>query len=155
MKTSKLKKQIVKSVFDKVHDEYDVMNDVMSLGSHRLWKKEFVKLMNIQKNETILDMASGTGDIAKLIAKDSNFTKIIRVDPNYLMLKKGTDSFRGNKKISEICSAAEQVPLKSESVDIYAISFGIRNTFDTEKATQEAYRLLKREVNLFAWNSTR
>ena len=49
MKTSKLKKQIVKSVFDKVHDEYDVMNDVMSLGSHRLWKKEFVKLMNIQK----------------------------------------------------------------------------------------------------------
>ena len=60
------------------------------------------------------------------------------------MLKKGTDSFRGNKKISEICSAAEQVPLKSESVDIYAISFGIRNTFDTEKATQEAYRLLKR-----------
>ena len=144
MKTSKLKKQIVKSVFDKVHDEYDVMNDVMSLGSHRLWKKEFVKLMNIQKNESIIDMASGTGDIAKLIAKDSNYTKIIRVDPNYLMLKKGTDSFRGNKKISEICSAAEQVPLKSESVDIYAISFGIRNTFDTEKATQEAYRLLKK-----------
>ena len=77
MKTSKLKKQIVKSVFDKVHDEYDVMNDVMSLGSHRLWKKEFVKLMNIQKNESILDMASGTGDIAKLIAKDSIYTKII------------------------------------------------------------------------------
>jgi len=75
-------------------------------------EEEFVKLMNIQKNESIIDMASGTGDIAKLIAKDSNYTKIIRVDPNYLMLKKGTDSFKGNKKISEICSAAEQFHLK-------------------------------------------
>ena len=93
--------------------------------------------MNVQKKEIILDMASGTGDITKIIAQDSNYTKIIRVDPNYLMLKKGANYFKGNKKISEICSAAEQVPLKSESIDIYAISFGIRNTFDTDKAIQE------------------
>ena len=103
-----------------------------------------VRICNPENISKVIDIASGTGDITKIIAQDSNYTKIIRVDPNYLMLKKGSNSFKGNIKISEICSAAEQVPLKSESVDIYAISFGIRNTFDTEKATQEAYRLLKR-----------
>ena len=69
MKTTKLKKKLVKKVFDKVHQEYDIMNDMMSFGSHRLWKKEFINVMNIKKDETIVDMASGTGDIAKLICK--------------------------------------------------------------------------------------
>ena len=58
MKTTKLKKEIVKKVFDKVHHEYDVMNDIMSFGSHRLWKKEFIKIINAKKNESIIDMAS-------------------------------------------------------------------------------------------------
>ena len=144
MKISKSKKQVVKNVFDKVHDEYDVMNDVMSLGSHRLWKKEFVKLMNVEKNDSILDMASGTGDIAKIICQNYSYKKIIRMDPNYLMLKKGSEYFEDNKKINEICSPAESTPLQNKTLDTYAISFGIRNTFDTKKAIDEAYRLLKK-----------
>ena len=82
MKISKSKKQVVKNVFDKVHDEYDVMNDVMSLGSHRLWKKEFVKLMNVKKNESILDMASGTGDIAKIICHPIKTYIIVEIFSN-------------------------------------------------------------------------
>ena len=138
MKISKSKKQVVKNVFDKVHDDYDIMNDFMSLGSHRLWKKEFVKLMNVKKNQFILDMASGTGDITKIICQSYNYKKIIRMDPNYLMLKKGSKYFEDEKKISEICSPAEDIPLQNKIVDTYAISFGIRNTFDTKKAIDEA-----------------
>jgi len=97
MKTTKLKKEIVKKVFDKVHHEYDVMNDIMSLGSHRLWKKEFIKIINAKKNESIIDMASGTGDIAKLICKENLFKQLFRIDPNYLMLKTGSNFFEKNK----------------------------------------------------------
>ena len=144
MKTTKLKKEIVKKVFDKVHHEYDVMNDIMSFGSHRLWKKEFIKIINAKKNESILDMASGTGDIAKLICKENMFKQLFRIDPNYLMLKTGSNFFEKNKNIIEICSAAENIPLKNETVDTYAISFGIRNTYDTKKALDEAYRVTKK-----------
>ena len=66
------------------------------------------------------------------------------MDPNYLMLKKGSEYFEDNKKINEICSPAENTPLQNKTLDTYAISFGIRNTFDTKKAIDEAYRLLKK-----------
>ena len=64
------KKKIVRNVFDQVHDKYDLMNDIMSLGTHRLWKKELMNSLKNHKNKIILDMASGTGDIAKLLCKD-------------------------------------------------------------------------------------
>ena len=144
MKTTKLKKKLVKKVFDKVHQEYDMMNDMMSFGSHRLWKKEFVNVMNIKKDETIVDMASGTGDIAKLICKKNLCGKILRIDPNYLMLKSGTKFFKNDNKVMEICSTGENIPLKDTSVDTYAISFGIRNTYNTKRALDEAYRITKK-----------
>ena len=144
MKTTKLKKEIVKKVFDKVHHEYDIMNDIMSFGSHRLWKKEFINFINVKKDEIILDMASGTGDIAKLICKKNLCKKILRIDPNYFMLRNGSKFFKDNNKVLEICSAGENIPLKDTSVDTYAISFGIRNTYDTKKALDEAYRVTKK-----------
>ena len=144
MKTTKLKKEIVKKVFDKVHHEYDIMNDIMSFGSHRLWKKEFINFINVKKDEIILDMASGTGDIAKLICKKNLCKKILRIDPNYFMLRNGSKFFKDNNKVLEICSAGENIPLKNTSVDTYAISFGIRNTYDTKKALDEAYRVTKK-----------
>jgi len=115
MKTSKLKKKIVRNVFDKVHDNYDLMNDIMSFGSHRLWKKELVKIINPSQNDLIIDMASGTGDISKIICNKYSDQKIMRIDPNYLMLKKGSDFFKKNKKIIEICSTAENIPLSKFS----------------------------------------
>ena len=99
MKTTKLKKKIVKKVFDKVHDKYDFMNDIMSLGSHRLWKKEFIKIINPKPSEIIIDMASGTGDISKLISNKYSNQNILRMDPNFLMLKKGSNNFKKNEKI--------------------------------------------------------
>ncbi len=144
MKTSKLKKKIVKNVFDKVHDNYDLMNDIMSFGSHRLWKKELVKIINPSQNDLIIDMASGTGDISKIICNKYSDQKIMRIDPNYLMLKKGSSFFKKNKKIIEICSTAENIPVSNNLVDTYVISFGIRNTYDTQKALNEAYRVTKK-----------
>ena len=144
MKTTKLKKKLVKKVFDKVYHEYDIMNDIMSFGSHRLWKKEFINFINVKKDEIILDMASGTGDIAKLICKKNLCKKILRIDPNYFMLRNGSKFFKDNNKVLEICSAGENIPLKDTSVDTYAISFGIRNTYDTKKALDEAYRVTKK-----------
>ena len=144
MKTTKLKKKIVKKVFDKVHDKYDFMNDIMSLGSHRLWKKEFIKIINPKPSEIIIDMASGTGDISKLISNKYSNQNILRMDPNYLMLKKGSNNFKKNEKIVEICASAENIPLKDNLVDTYAISFGIRNAYDTQKALGEAFRITKK-----------
>lgn len=144
MKTTKLKKKIVKKVFDKVHDKYDLMNDIMSLGSHRLWKKEFIKIINPKPSEIIIDMASGTGDISKLISNKYSNQNILRMDPNYLMLKKGSNNFKKNEKIVEICASAENIPLKDNLVDTYAISFGIRNAYDTQKALEEAFRITKK-----------
>ena len=152
MKTSKLKKKIVRNVFDKVHDNYDLMNDIMSFGSHRLWKKELVKIINASQNDLIIDMASGTGDISKIICNKYSDQKIMRIDPNYLMLKKGSDFFKKNKKIIEICSTAENIPLSNNLVDTYVISFGIRNTYDTQKALNEAYRVTKKGGNLCVWS---
>ena len=144
MKTTKLKKKLVKKVFDKVHDKYDFMNDIMSLGSHRLWKKEFIKIINPKPSEIIIDMASGTGDISKLISNKYSNQNILRMDPNYLMLKKGSNNFKKNEKIVEICASAENIPLKDNLVDTYAISFGIRNAYDTQKALEEAFRITKK-----------
>ena len=144
MISTKPKKKIVKKVFDKVYDDYDVMNDIMSLGSHRVWKKEFVKIINAKQNEIILDMSSGTGDIARLICDHNEYKQITRIDPNYLMLQKGTKFFKMNNKVFEICATAEEVPIANDTVDTYAISFGIRNTYDTQKALDEAYRITKK-----------
>ena len=144
MISTKPKKKIVKKVFDKVYDDYDVMNDIMSLGSHRVWKKEFVKIINAKQNEIILDMSSGTGDIARLVCDHNEYKQITRIDPNYLMLQKGTKFFKMNNKVFEICATAEEVPIANDTVDTYAISFGIRNTYDTQKALDEAYRITKK-----------
>ncbi len=144
MISTKPKKKIVKKVFDKVYNDYDVMNDIMSLGSHRVWKKEFVKIINAKQNEIILDMSSGTGDIARLICDHNECKQINRIDPNYLMLQKGTKFFKNNDKVFEICATAEEVPIANDTIDTYVISFGIRNTYDTQKALDEAYRITKK-----------
>ena len=147
MKNSKLdnnKKIVVKNVFDQVHDQYDFMNDIMSLGTHRIWKKELLSYLKNHQNKTILDMASGTGDIAKLLLNNKNYKKIYRMDPNFLMLQKGSKTFLKSKNIKEICALAENIPLKNSTIDTYVISFGIRNTYNPIKALKEAHRITKK-----------
>ena len=137
-------KGLVQNVFDDVYDRYDLMNDLMSLGIHRLWKKNLLNMMNPTSNSKLADVACGTGDIAKLFL--NNFSKensVTCVDPNKNMIKKGKQKLKNFKNIDWIIASAEKLPLKNNSYDFYTISFGLRNTKNLTKALKEAYRILK------------
>ena len=138
------KKGLVQSVFDQVYDQYDLMNDFMSLGIHRLWKKDLLNMMNASPDQKLIDVACGTGDVAKLfletISKDS---KITCVDPNKGMIKKGKEKLRKFKNLSWVIGPAENLPIAKNSFDFYTISFGLRNTKNLSKALSEAHRVLK------------
>ena len=120
-------KKFVNDVFDNVYQNYDLMNDIMSFGSHRLWKQEFVKSLDLNLDYKIVDMASGTGDISYSILKKNKHQKIYRIEPNFNMLNHNISKFNNFKNIKHICSYAENIPLKSQVIDVYLISFGLRN----------------------------
>jgi len=138
------KKGLVENVFDKVYSRYDLMNDFMSLGIHRLWKKDLLNMMNPTVKQKLIDVACGTGDIANLylknVNKDSNITC---VDPNKGMIKKGKEKLNKFKNLKWIIAPAEKLPLDNNLFDFYSISFGLRNTKNLNKALSEAYRVLK------------
>tara|TARA_B100000073_G_C23533967_1_gene493168 strand:- start:64 stop:768 length:705 start_codon:yes stop_codon:yes gene_type:complete len=137
------KKGLVKSVFDQVYDQYDLMNDFMSLGIHRLWKKNLLNMMNPSPDQKLIDVACGTGDIAKLLLNSlSKSSQITCVDPNKGMIKKGKEKLNEYKNLNWIIAPAEKLPLPSNSFNYYTISFGLRNTKNLDKALSEAYRVL-------------
>ena len=138
------KKGLVQNVFNQVYDRYDLMNDFMSLGIHRLWKKSLLNMMNPSSNQNLIDVACGTGDIAKLFVKHVNkLSSIACVDPNKGMISKGKEKLSKFKNINWIISPAEKIPLSDNLFDFYTISFGLRNTANIDKALSEAYRVLK------------
>ena len=138
------KKGLVQNVFNQVYDRYDLMNDFMSLGIHRLWKKSLLNMMNPSSNQNLIDVACGTGDIAKLFVKHVNeLSRIACVDPNKGMISKGKEKLSNFKNINWIISSAEKIPLSDNLFDFYTISFGLRNTANIDKALSEAYRVLK------------
>ena len=138
------KEGLVENVFNNVYDKYDLMNDFMSLGIHRIWKKNLLTWMNPSSNKILADVACGTGDIAKLYL---NFTsednEIFCVDPNKHMIEKAKIKLNKHKKIKWIVNSAENLSLKENSCNYYTISFGLRNTKNLEKSLSEAYRVLK------------
>ena len=139
------KKGLVKGVFNKVFKKYDLMNDLMSLGIHRIWKKDLIQMMNPSHNKRLIDVACGTGDIAKLYlrATDNN-ASILCVDPNINMIKECKKNLKNYKNIKwKVCSA-EKLNVPDNSFDFYTISFGIRNVKDINKSLKEAYRVLKK-----------
>ena len=138
------KKGLVQNVFDKVYSQYDLMNDFMSLGIHRIWKKNLLNMMNPHDNQNLIDVACGTGDVAKLFLNFVNkSSKITCVDPNKGMLKKGKEKLKDFKNLKWINASAENLPVKDDSFDFYTISFGLRNTKNLNWALKEAYRVLK------------
>jgi len=142
---------LVRGVFDRVAGRYDLMNDLMSAGVHRLWKDAVAARLNPQPGETIVDCAGGTGDMARRFAKMSHRVqrrrggddaKIFVIDYNAEMIAAGIE--RG--VTPEICWAvgdAQRLPLPDASADAYSISFGIRNVTDVLGALKEARRVLK------------
>ena len=138
------KKGLVQGVFDKVYDKYDLMNDVISLGIHRVWKKNLINMMNPSPTQNLIDVACGTGDIAKLFLNSvSNDSYITCVDPNEGMITKGKEKLKQYKNINWIISSAENLPFDNNKFDFYTISFGLRNTKNINKSLKEAYRVLK------------
>jgi len=139
---SKIKKAT--KVFNEVFNKYDVMNDIMSFGIHRLWKKRLIDWMNPIKGDYLIDIASGTGDVAKAFMKRTNYLgKVACVEPNKLMINEGKKKLGNIKNINWTRSLAEKLPFKDETFDTYSVSFGIRNFSDINLSLQEAKRVLK------------
>jgi demethylmenaquinone methyltransferase/2-methoxy-6-polyprenyl-1,4-benzoquinol methylase len=138
------KKGLVQNVFDQVYDQYDLMNDFMSLGIHRIWKKNLINMMNPSSNQNLIDVACGTGDIAKIFLNLVNpKTQITCVDPNKGMIKKGKEKLNKFKNLKWLVAPAEKLPIPANSFNFYTISFGLRNTKNLDKTLAEAYRVLK------------
>ena len=145
MKTRiKNNERFVSKVFDDVFEKYDLMNDIMSLGIHRLWKKRFIDSLNPQTGTRLIDVASGTGDIAKLYLKKINHKgEVCCIDENQGMLNLNKKNFKSSDNIKWFCNNAEKLPFKNNYFDYYTISFGIRNVENINFALKEAYRVLK------------
>ena len=140
----KNKDRVVTKVFQDVFNKYDLMNDLMSLGIHRLWKKNFIHWLNPQKNTTLIDVASGTGDIAKLYLNKINYKGYAYcVDKNKEMLDLNKKKFKEDANVKWFCNSAEKLPFKNNYFDYYTISFGMRNINNLNNALNEAYRVLK------------
>ena len=138
------KNKLVNSVFSQVYKKYDLMNDIMSLGVHRIWKEKFIDWMNPQPGTNLIDVASGTGDIANLFFTRSDGTgEVICVEPNKEMLSRGKIKLKKYKSVKWINSSAESIPIEGNTFDYYSISYGIRNVSDINKVLKEAFRVLK------------
>lgn len=141
--SNKQKKQIlVQKIFSRISDKYDLMNDLMSFGLHRYWKSEFVNLIDIKTGDSVLDLASGSGDLLKLLdhRSDCNF---IGYDSSVSMLKQAKKKIK-KKNIEFVKGVAENLPFKSKSFDVITVSFGLRNFYDIEKSLREIKRVLKK-----------
>jgi demethylmenaquinone methyltransferase / 2-methoxy-6-polyprenyl-1,4-benzoquinol methylase len=137
----------VRAVFDSVADRYDLMNDLMSFGIHRIWKRFAVELAGIRAGHKILDLASGTGDLAHrfagLVGPDGH---VVMSDINNAMLSNGrdrmlNDGHAGNVEYVQV--NAETIPFADNSFDCVTIAFGLRNVTDKQKALNEMQRVLK------------
>ncbi|MBA2126436.1 bifunctional demethylmenaquinone methyltransferase/2-methoxy-6-polyprenyl-1,4-benzoquinol methylase UbiE [Hyphomicrobium methylovorum] len=140
----------VNRVFASVAERYDLMNDLMSGGLHRLWKRDFITMLNPPRGETpfrLLDVAGGTGDIALRYADESgpNATAVVcDISPEMLDVGRRRIAERGfAERISCIEGNAETLPFESSSFDAYTIAFGIRNVTHIDRALAEAFRVLK------------
>ena len=138
------KKGLVEGVFDQVYSKYDLMNDFMSFGIHRFWKRSLINMMNPSLGKSLIDVACGTGDIGKLYLDNTDKNnKITCVDPNKGMVRQGKKKLSNYKNINWVISPAEKLPFENNKFDFYTISFGLRNTKNLNKALSEAYRVLK------------
>ncbi len=137
----------VKDVFDSVSNSYDVMNDLMSAGLHRLWKKHTIEKASVKKGYQVLDLAGGTGDLAKAFTKQvGNSGHVVLADINLSMLEEGRarliDAGASNN-LSIIQLNAENLPFHDNSFDLITIAFGLRNVTNKQQALNSIYKTLK------------
>jgi len=139
------KEGLVHGVFSRVARRYDLMNDLMSAGVHRLWKDAFVGWLNPQAGWTVVDAAGGTGDIAFRIAARAPKAKVIVCDINAEMIAQGKARAKAKPRanIEWNCCNAENLPLAGGMADAFTIAFGIRNVTHIDRVLGEAFRVLK------------
>lgn len=136
---------LVREVFSSVASRYDLMNDLMSAGMHRLWKDHFVAKINVPASAAILDLAGGTGDIAVRLKKRTG-ARVTVCDINEAMLNTGRDRQfdRGQAQgLRWVCGNAEHLPVPDNSLDVITIAFGLRNVSNIPQALRDASRALK------------
>jgi len=138
------KTRMVGDVFAKVARRYDIMNDAMSGGLHRLWKDQFVARVKPRQGEQILDMAGGTGDIAFRMARKGAEVTVADINPSMLGVGMERAKNKGLEGLLWAEENAETLSFADRSFDAYTIAFGIRNVTDIPKALREAHRVLKR-----------
>lgn len=145
----------VRGVFDSVASRYDIMNDLMSAGIHRIWKSTLLDRLNPQPGQMLIDVAGGTGDVAGGFIKRANERARAQTKPpahayvadiNFEMLRAGMNRDEGGgnaDQLTRICGDAECLPFDSGVGDAYTIAFGIRNVTEIDAALREAHRVLK------------
>jgi len=137
----------VREVFDSVADNYDLMNDVMSLGTHRLWKRFAIGMAGVKPGEQVLDLAGGTGDLTSLMAPAVGTDgHIVLSDINAAMLRNGRGhlldrGISGNVTFAQ--ANAERLPFPDNSFDLVTMAFGLRNVTDKQRALEAIYRVLR------------
>ena len=141
------KASLVRGVFDSVADRYDIMNDLMSAGLHRLWKRFTIEQAAVRRGDVILDLAGGTGDLARkfsrIVGKDGH---VVLADINAAMLQQGRrrlidDGIAGNVTIAQV--DAQALPFDSGTFNCITMAFGLRNVTDKDAALKSMYRVLK------------
>ena len=140
------KKKFVQRVFSDVSLKYDLMNDIMSFGLHRTWKREVVSLLKINQKSIILDLAAGSGDITKRILEEYN-CQCIPYDSNMMMLKSAQKKLK-KYNLSFINGDAENLPFKNLTFDYVIVSFGLRNFTNINNSLNEVFRVLKKNGKL-------
>ena len=133
----------VGAIFSNVARKYDVMNDAMSAGMHRLWKDRFVAKVRPRESDVILDMAGGTGDIAFRMARSGAAITVADINQDMLDVGMERAAKRGIEGLEWSCQNAEQLDFADRSFDAYTIAFGIRNVTHIDRALAEAHRVLK------------
>jgi len=141
------KKGLVANVFNSVAAKYDVMNDLMSMGIHRLWKRYTIDCSGVRQGMKVLDIAGGTGDLtAQFARRVGPQGEVVLADINDAMLKVGRDKLRDKGHVGNIRyvqADAEQLPFDDNSFDIITIAFGLRNVTDKPAALRSIFRVLK------------
>jgi len=140
--TPKEKTKLVQKVFSNVANKYDLMNDIMSFGAHRFWKKKFIDIVNPSQNDRIIDVGSGSGDLVIEIQKKKFKGKIDIVDLNKEMLNEGKKRIK-QKNINFYLQNAENLSFANNIYDKYLISFCLRNITNIDKSLEEAFRIIK------------
>ncbi|HEY1091692.1 MAG TPA: bifunctional demethylmenaquinone methyltransferase/2-methoxy-6-polyprenyl-1,4-benzoquinol methylase UbiE [Burkholderiaceae bacterium] len=135
----------VRGVFDSVAQRYDLMNDLMSMGMHRAWKAYTVAVANLKEGDRVLDIAGGTGDLARAFArKVGSSGMVVHTDINEAMLRTGRDRLLDEGLVlpTNLCDA-EKLPYKDASFDLVSVAFGLRNMTHKERALAEMCRVLR------------